>query len=156
MDKGEIASKTFESGFNCAQSVFTTFCEDFGLDKELGLKIASSFGGGMGHLGEACGAVTGALMALGLKYGQTKQEDKESKELNYKLDKEFAARFKKLNGSINCSELLGYDLTDEKQFKEAKENGICKRMCPKFVKDAANLLEEMLKEYEVIEDEKKG
>ncbi|NLF42508.1 MAG: C_GCAxxG_C_C family protein, partial [Bacteroidales bacterium] len=59
-NKAEYANECFSSGFNCAQSVFSAFCEDYGLEKNQALKIACSFGGGMGHLGEVCGAVSGA------------------------------------------------------------------------------------------------
>jgi C_GCAxxG_C_C family probable redox protein len=146
MDKADNAVVCFNSGFNCAQAVFTAFCEDFGLDKKQALNIACSFGAGMGYIGEACGAVTGAFLVLGLKYGQDNEEDKYSKATNYLLVKDFAARFRKLNGTINCKELLGYDLSDEKQLDAARQTDVFKTKCPKYVRDAVKILEEIMAE----------
>lgn len=141
-NKADYAIASFESGFNCSQAVLSAFCEDFGLDKSPALKIACSFGGGM-CLGETCGAVTGALMVLGLKYGQDDNEDTYSKAINKLMVKDFASRFRKLNGSISCKELLEYDLSDENQLNAARQSGIFKTKCPKYVKDAVAILEEM-------------
>lgn len=69
MNQSERAVACFKEGFSCSQAVFSTFAPQLGLECELALKVAGLFGGGMGRLGEVCGAVTGALMALGLKYG---------------------------------------------------------------------------------------
>lgn len=148
MNKADYAVDCYNSGFSCSQAVFTAFCEDFGLDKKLGLKIACSFGGGMGHIGEVCGAVTGAFLVLGLKYGQDDEEDKYSKAMNYLLVRDFASRFRKLNGSINCKELINYDLSDENQLNAARQTDVFKTKCPKYVRDAVGLLEEMMAEHE--------
>ncbi|HEX9059767.1 MAG TPA: C-GCAxxG-C-C family protein [Clostridia bacterium] len=141
-NKTDYAFDSFESGFNCSQAVLSAFCEDFGLNKSLALKIACSFGGGMA-LGETCGAVTGAFMVLGLKYGQNDSEDAYSKAINKLMVKDFVSRFRKLNGSICCKDLLEYDLSDENQLNAARQSGIFKTKCPKYVKDAVEILEEM-------------
>ncbi|MHB1315499.1 MAG: C-GCAxxG-C-C family protein [Christensenellales bacterium] len=146
MTKADYALDCFSKGFSCAQAVFSAFCADLGLDTKLGLKIAGSFGGGMGHSGEACGAFTGALLVLGLKYGQSNEEDKHLKAMNYQRVNEFAARFKERNGSVNCTTLLGYDLSDEKQLNAAREAGVFKTKCRKYVCDAVDILEKMLAE----------
>jgi len=78
MNKAGYAIELFNKGFNCSQSVFCAFCGDFGVDAKIGLKMACSFGAGMGYMGQACGAVTGAFMVLGLIYGQNDEEDKYS------------------------------------------------------------------------------
>jgi C_GCAxxG_C_C family probable redox protein len=148
MNKADYAVDCFNSGFNCSQAVFSTFSKDCGLDRKLALRIAGSFGGGMGHIGEACGAVTGAFLVLGLMYGQEDEEDKYTKEKNYLLVKDFASRFRKLNGSISCKELLEYDLSDEKQLDAARHTDVFKTKCPKYVRDAAQILEEMIAEIE--------
>jgi C_GCAxxG_C_C family probable redox protein len=111
--------------------------------------MACSFGAGMGYMGEACGAVTGAFMVLGLKYGQNDEQDKYSKASNYLLVKDFASRFRKLNGSINCKELLQYDLSDEGQLNTARQTDVFTTKCPKYVKDAVELLEEIIAEHEL-------
>ncbi|NLD47049.1 MAG: C_GCAxxG_C_C family protein [Clostridiaceae bacterium] len=145
-NKTVYADECFNRGFNCSQAVFSAFCEDFGLDKSQALKIACSFGAGMGYMGEACGAVTGAFMVLGLIHGQSKEADTHSKTYTYLLVKDFAARFRKINGTINCKELLGYDLGDEAQLNAARQSGVFKTKCPKYVSDAVGLLEEMIAE----------
>lgn len=145
-NKVDYAVECFNSGFNCSQAVLTAFCKDFGVNTELGLKIAGSFGGGMGHMGGVCGAVSGALMVLGLKYGQSVDYDKYSKARNYLSVNEFAARFRKLNGTINCSELIGYNLGDEAQLMAAREANIWESKCVKYIKDSVSILEEMLAE----------
>jgi len=146
-NKIENANQCFNSGFNCAQSVFSAFCEDFGLDKSYALKIACSFGAGMGYMCEACGAVTGAFMVLGLIYGQNIEGDTDSRAQTYLLVKEFSSRFKKINRSINCKELLNCDLSDELQLNTARQSGLFKTKCPKYIRDAVGILEEMILLY---------
>ena len=146
MNKVERAVSCFNDGFSCSQAVLSTYGEQFGLDRETALKVAGAFGGGMGHMGETCGAVTGALMVTGLKYGQTRVEDKEPKKKTYRLVKEFAEKFKVRNGSINCTELLGCDLSTPEGMQRAKERGLFTTVCPKFVQDAAEILEELIEE----------
>ena len=68
MDREKIALENFNQGLNCAQSVFCVFAQEGGLSREKALLVASCFGGGM-RCGEVCGAVTGALMAIGLNFG---------------------------------------------------------------------------------------
>jgi len=153
MQNADDAVDCYNSGCSCAQAVFTTFCEDFGVDKKLGLKIACPFGGGMGHTGEACGAVTGALLVLGLKYGQDDVEDKYSKAMNYLIVQDFVSRFRKVNGSINCKELVNYDLSDENQLNDARQTNVFRTKCPKYVGDAVTLLEEVMAEYDSMKNE---
>lgn len=145
--KVEYAGECFSSGFNCAQSVFSSFCEDFGLDKSQARKIACSFGGGIGHLGEVCGAVSGAFMVLGLIYGQSEAHESEKKALTYQKVKEFTKRFEEINGTINCTQLLNYDLGDEAQLNAARQAGVFKTKCPKYIMDAVRILEEMIAEH---------
>ena len=89
MDRAESAIACFMNGCNCSQAVLTAFCEEYGIDKKLAMRIACPFGGGMGHTGQVCGAVSGALLVLGLKYGQDDVEDRQSKERNYLIVKDF-------------------------------------------------------------------
>jgi len=149
MNKTEFAVECFNNGFSCAQAVLAAFCEEYGLDKKLALKMACSFGGGMAYLGEACGAVTGAFMVLGLKYGQDNEEDKHSRTVNFLLVKDFATRFRKLNGSISCKELIEYDISDENQLIAARQTDVFQTKCAMYVRNAVDLLEEIISEYEV-------
>jgi C_GCAxxG_C_C family probable redox protein len=144
MNKVERAVSCFNDGFSCSQAVLSTYGAQFGLDRDRALKVAGAFGGGMGHMGETCGAVTGALMVIGLKYGQTRVEDKEPKKKTYRLVKEFVEKFSVRNGSINCTELLGCDLSTPDGMQRANEQNLFTTRCPKFVQDAAEILEELL------------
>ncbi len=144
MNKVECAVSCFKQGFSCSQAVFSTFGTQLGLDRELALKIAGSFGGGMGRMGKTCGAVTGAFMAIGLQHGSTRAEDKQTKEKVYGLVREFVAEFESRNGSIVCNELLDCDITVPEQTQAAKDAGLFDTLCPKLVRDAAEIVEQML------------
>ena len=141
----EQAVERFRNGFNCSQAVVGSYCEQFGLDCEQAFKVATGFGGGM-RMGETCGAVTGAFMVLGLKYGNTTAEDKGLKAKTYERIVEYANRFKARNGSVVCKELLGCDISRPGGMKKAQEDGLFDSVCPKMVHDAAEILEEMLEE----------
>ena len=78
-DHSKLAGELFAQGYNCAQSVLLAFEDITGLDRETAARVASSFGGGIGGSGEVCGALTGALMALGLVVGNTDPADKAAK-----------------------------------------------------------------------------
>jgi C_GCAxxG_C_C family probable redox protein len=146
MDKVKKAKEYMaERKSNCAQSVFRVFAEDLGLDENQALMISQGFGGGMGHTGQVCGAVTGAYMALGLGNPASKENPRQSVEKTYALVSEFERMFKNLHGSVNCSELLGYDLTKPEKMAEAREKGVFTTMCPGFVADAVKLAEDLLK-----------
>lgn len=104
-NKGKIAKELFEKGYNCCQAVLLAYCDELGLDKELAAKLASSFGGGMGGMGETCGAVTGMFMVAGLMDGYTFPENPEEKAMHNKYIRELANKFKNEKGSLICREL---------------------------------------------------
>jgi C_GCAxxG_C_C family probable redox protein len=139
----ETAVSRFAEGFNCSQAVFSAYAEDLGLDEKAALKIAAGFGGGMGRMGETCGAVTGALLVLGLKYGGT-TPDRETKERVYERVREFAARFKARHGSLACRDLLGCDVGTAEGQEIARRQNMLTTACPQFVRSAAEILEELL------------
>ena len=144
MSKAEKARKQFEKGFSCAPAVLSTYSEQFGLGEELALKIACGFGGGIGRMGKTCGAVTGAVMVIGLKHGQANAADEESRQETHKLVKKFIDRFTALHGSVECRELIGYDLSSSRGLKLARESGVFENKCHGFVYDAACILEDVL------------
>jgi C_GCAxxG_C_C family probable redox protein len=117
------------------------YAEPLGMDTETALKLAAGFGGGMGRMGHACGAVTGAFMALGLKYGGL---DPKAKEKTYELVREFASRFKDRHGSLNCNDLLACDISTPEGRERIKQQRLHSTLCPQFVRDAAEILEELL------------
>ena len=135
------AAACFSEGFNCAQAVLSTYCEEFGMDKKTALQIACGFGAGMGRMQGTCGAVSGAYMLIGLKFGKFSKEDEAAKDKTYALVREFAALFKERNNSTICRELLGVDLING-DWQEAMER--VKIVCPKAIEDAAEIVEKLL------------
>lgn len=152
MSKGDIAKQNFMNGYNCSQAVLLAFCEDFGLEKETALKISEPFGGGMGRMREVCGTVTGMFMVLGLAMGNSDAKDGSTKKNVYKSVQELAEKFKQDNGSIICRELLGFQKNNKESYvpSERTTEYYKKRPCPELCKYAADILEEYLKEEDLI------
>ncbi|WP_295727187.1 C-GCAxxG-C-C family protein [uncultured Methanobrevibacter sp.] len=125
----------FEDGYVCSQAVFGVFCEEFGLSKNDAFKIAACFGSGM-RQAEVCGACTGALMAIGLKYG----EDKKTCD---RLSNRFFEEFRKENGSFICRDLLECDISTPEGVKYALDNNLFKEFCPKMVASAVKITEKI-------------
>jgi len=142
--KGEDAAELFRNGWSCSQAVVCAFAKDFGIDEMSALKLSCGLGGGMGHTGNTCGAVSGALMVIGMKYGRTTLEDLASKEKTYELAQQFMKEFRRRNHSITCTDLLTYDLSDPEKLKAAREAGVFKTVCPRLVRDAGDILETLL------------
>jgi C_GCAxxG_C_C family probable redox protein len=140
----EDAVSAFDEGFSCSQSVFSAFAPELGLDRETALKVATAFGGGMGHRGDTCGAVTGAFMAIGLRHGRLRAEDEETRDRAYSLVDRFVREFESRHGSIVCRELLGYDISTPEGTQRVHEANLPETRCPHFVRDAALILEELL------------
>ena len=144
MNQVEQAVSCFLEDFTCGQAVLSTYGTQLGLDRQLALKIATGLGGGLGCLGKTCGAVNGALLVIGLKFGRSKLEDIEAKEETYKVVQDFIKKFELMNGSIICRDLLGCDISSIEGMNYAEKNGLFKSRCPKFVKDSSEILETML------------
>ena len=132
----EEAVQFFADGYMCSQAVFAAFSEELGLPKEQALKIGACFGSGM-RKGEVCGACTGALMALGLKYGESKVKSDEACE-------KFLDEFEKENGSFICRDLLNCDISTKEGREYALENNLFKEVCPLMVESAAKIAEEII------------
>ena len=145
MNTTNQSAELFDKGYNCAQSVLAGSVADVGTDKNTALKIASGFAAGLGYRGEMCGAVAGAYMAIGLKFGFTQPDEQDKKDKTYKLIGEFLKEFKKRNGTILCRELIRYDTSDPSQLKEAREKNVFRELCPKFVQDSSEILEKILR-----------
>jgi len=142
MEKREEALDYFRNRFNCSQAVFTVFGKDYGLSEDCCLKISCAFGGGMGRQQHTCGAVTGALMALGLKYGKALNDPEENKHHTYAQTREFFKRFTELNGSVNCKVLLdGLDMNDPDDHQKILERKLFEIKCEKYVSDAVGIVE---------------
>ena len=141
----DIAESRFTGdGFACSQAVFSAFAEEAGLDLRTALRVASSFGAGMARMGNTCGAVTGALMVLGLRYGREEGGDTAAKERNYRLAREFMKRFRERFGDTVCRDLLGFDPgSDEGRRRFAEEPEVLER-CAGYVRGAAEILEDII------------
>jgi len=140
-DPIKTAKDRFAQGFNCSQAVFSAFAADLGISDETALKLASPFGGGIARQGDVCGAVTGALMVLGLQKGNAALEAKNE---NYKIPEEFVKRFEKRHGTILCRKLIDHDVSKPDELQAARESGVFKTACPGFVGVAAELVSEFL------------
>lgn len=101
------AIELFYQGYNCSQAVFGAYAERYGIEQELAMRLAASFGGGMGRMREVCGALSGALMVVGMETGATEGRDAAGKKANYDMVQKIAGIYKEKNGSIYCKELLG-------------------------------------------------
>jgi C_GCAxxG_C_C family probable redox protein len=139
----DIAAARFDQKLNCAQAVFSAFAPSLGLDDETALRLASPFGGGISRRGEICGAVSGALMALGLAHGSSTPEGKEE---IYQLGQEFLQRFEAGHRSILCRQLLGADISTPEGHARARDAGVFQSVCPFVVREAAQIVHEMLAE----------
>jgi len=144
MTEAEKAVSCFEEGFMCSQALLVAYADQFGMDRRTALKVSAAFGGGMGRMGEICGAVTGAFMVIGLKYGRTEVKDVESHEKTNRLVQEFVRRFKAVHESIVCRELLGCDLSTKEGQKIFVDNKLRQTLCTKFVSDAAEIVGQLL------------
>lgn len=137
----EQAVSLFTGGMACSQAILATYGPLFGFDRDEAIRIARGFGGGMGRLSETCGAVTGAFMAISLKFDGT---DKQTKEDNYAMMQEFARRFKSKHHSLNCTQLLDCDLGKPEDQAKFRELGRMESHCICYVREAAQHLEELL------------
>jgi C_GCAxxG_C_C family probable redox protein len=140
-----LAKELFGKGYNCSQAVFVAFCDETGLDHDTVLRIASSFGGGMGRLREVCGAVSGMFMAAGMIYGYSDPLDKDAKAKHYQFIQSLAKEFKEENGSIICKELLGLSVKNDGHVAAEKvESSYKKRPCVELVEHAAMILDQYI------------
>lgn len=134
MNKKEEALENFKTKYNCSQTVLDVFCEELGLDKETAKKLSIGFGGGALR-GELCGTVSAGIMVLGLKYGDGAKPY---------ID-EFESRMEELYGSIRCENMLGFNVSHKQGPTEEVRHELKSSICPEIVKDAVDILEELLR-----------
>ena len=144
VDKVGQALDCFKQFFNCSQAIASTYGPEFGLDRETALRISALFGGGVARQGDTCGAVTGALMVIGLAFAKTDPQNKEAAKLMNRAADAFIERFKKRNFTLRCRELLGCEVGTAEGMRFLKENNLREQLCSHFVKDAAEILEALL------------
>lgn len=144
MIKKDEAVASFNGGFSCSQAVLSCYAEEMGLNGDIANRIACGFGGGVGRTGNICGAVAGAIMVIGMKYSMARPEDGAARERTYAIVQQFIREYTAKNGSVSCPGLLGYDMADPVQFKEAREKKVAAQKCPGLVEDAVIILERIL------------
>ena len=141
MEKKDVedrAEELFSSGFNCSQSVFGACAEHFGESRNTAVKTAAPFGGGIARTGENCGALSGLLMAYGLKYGDPKGSAEKKAEL-YEASGKLMETFKKEQGSTKCKDLIGVDISTPEGRQAAAEKDTHNTVCVHLVRYCARL-----------------
>lgn len=133
----------FSQGFDCSQVVLAQAAAQLGISEETALKAAAAFGGGMWR-GDTCGCVTGALMAIGLRYGTAFPGDREHKNAMLAKKAEFERRFAQVNGSCICREILGHDLSVPEEMARIQEKNLLATVCPQVVCRTLDILEDLL------------
>ncbi|OPY35520.1 MAG: putative redox-active protein (C_GCAxxG_C_C) [Methanoregula sp. PtaU1.Bin051] len=144
MTRADDAHRSFLKKFTCSAAVFSAFSQELGLDVDTAKKIACGFGAGISKTGNICGAVSGAIMVIGLKYGKSQEGDDAATEKTRALTRQFITEFSEKNGSVNCTNLLGYDLSEPQAYQAAQESGLFIEKCPLLVRDAVDILEKIL------------
>ncbi len=144
MTKADKALASFNKGITCSSSVFSACADELGLDNKTAKKIGCGFGAGISRTGNMCGAVSGAIMVIGLKYGKTEPGDDAATDKTRALVRQFISTFTQKNGSVNCTELLGYNLSNADEFETARGKNLFVTKCPDLVRDAVEILEELL------------
>jgi C_GCAxxG_C_C family probable redox protein len=142
MDNIEKTMDLLAVGLNCSQAVLTVFGEPYGLDSQLALMVGRPLGGGMGHMGRTCGAVSAAVIVLGL--ARDDLEEKEARKVTFDAVQELFLRFQAVHGTTDCKDLLGEDMSTEEGIKRIREQELVKKLCPAFVRDASAILEGLL------------
>lgn len=145
-ERVQNAVRNFESGYNCAQSVFLAYSDVFELDLNMAKKMSVSFGGGVGRMREMCGTVSAMAMLAGFKYPVLDQTDMEARTKNYAVVQKMADLFKEKHGTIICRSLLPAAQADENPTpSERTPEYYAKRPCSKYVEVAARIAGQMLK-----------
>ena len=142
----ERAKELFKQGFNCSQAVFAACADIYGIeDQSLALRLAASFGGGIGRMRQTCGAACGMFLLAGLQNGSATEGDAEGKKQNYVLVQDLAGKFRDEYGSLICSELLGIAPKPQEPIPaERTEAYYQKRPCVEMVASAVRIYLENL------------
>ena len=149
MKEIKIATQMFNDGHACSQAVLAAFADRYGMPQEMALKLSCAFAGGYGGQGKTCGAVTGALMVLGLHAGRGLDcDDMDAKEQTNELVAKFLDRFQADHNTLICNELTGVVRTNLEAHAKAKEEGVYDRVCPGLVEHAAKIISELLTEQD--------
>lgn len=142
LKKQEIVEK-FQGSIHCSQIVLGQWAEELGYDKEEAMRMAAPFGGGLFN-GDTCGAVAGAMIAIGMRYGHCTPGDVDGNAAMMAKVKEFLDKFNEKHGSHICRQLIGYDIGVPGEFEKAVETGVVFDRCPNYVNTALEILDEIM------------
>ena len=141
MSRVDDAARLFADGKSCSQAVFAAFAPSLGVDAAEALRLASGFGGGM-HIGGTCGAATGAVLVIGLRFaGDDCAEDRSTV---MAAVESFYQRFLEEVGAMDCPAILGCDVRSSEGKALVRERGLRESRCLPAVRAAARILEDML------------
>lgn len=143
MKPAEKAIKLYKEEYNCSQAVFSAYADELGIDEQTAIRVASSFGGGIARTGKTCGAVTGALMVLGMKEWNSEVEKEEAKAHVYKLSNQLMNEFIERNKTLNCEELLGVSVSTPEGRAVVKVNQLSSKVCPRVINDVTEILDRL-------------
>jgi C_GCAxxG_C_C family probable redox protein len=141
------ALRYFSSDYNCAQSVFLALLEHKGLPLDRAAQIAAGFGGGITHSGQQCGALSGAMMAIGVLEGVETSDVKQHKATTYRLSAELLERFKEVFETIRCDDLTGVDMSDQEALERASKEGVFSKVCPGYVEKAVRIVMDLFPDH---------
>jgi C_GCAxxG_C_C family probable redox protein len=144
MDRAKMAVENMRGGLNCAQSVVKAYSSELEVPEDAAVKMATPFGGGFGRRGFVCGALSGAGLVIGAKFGNCSPADTAKRDKTYAAVGELLEKFRQEHGAVFCRELIGFDLWNPDEMKRAREKGVFTNQCPLFVKSAARILEKIL------------
>ena len=142
MIEESMIRKKFIKGYDCSQVVLSYFAERLGITEEMANKVSACFGGGMMH-GDTCGAFTGAIMAVGLKYGHCEVEHMGQKDIMNAKRAEFLQKFQEKYAVCNCKGLLKHDISKPEEMQKILDEGLLFDFCPEVVKDSITILKEI-------------
>lgn len=147
MTHKEKAFKLLSEKYHCTQALFGAFAHDLGLDLKTAFKISTCFGGGM-RCGSTCGCITAGLLVLGMTFGFYNSSDTEQEVYGNRKTEEFIRRFsERMNGKVNCRDILGKDISVPEEMAEIRKNGLILQRCPAALEASIEILEEMTAEY---------
>ena len=142
MIEESMIREKFIKGYDCSQVVLSYFAERLGITEEMANKASACFGGGMMH-GDTCGAFTGAIMAVGLKYGHCEVEHIGQKDIMNAKRAEFLQKFQDKYAVCNCKGLLKHDISKPEEMQKILDEGLLFDFCPEVVKDSITILKDI-------------
>jgi C_GCAxxG_C_C family probable redox protein len=144
MDRAEIAVDTMRSGFNCAQSMVKAYAAELNADEAAVVRMAAPFGGGIGRNGYVCGAVSGAVMVIGARFGNADAADTAARDRAYAVVSKLLEKFREEHHTVLCRELISFEINNPEGYQRAREAGVFQNRCPLFLRSVGKILDEIL------------